>query len=64
MWKKSSPLPGFEPVTFQVTVHEANDIPICHCAFVPNLTFIIVESAPRPQGLKVGKVISPLQVIV
>ena len=32
--KKYSPLPGFEPTTYQVTVYEAADTPICHRASV------------------------------
>ena len=32
--KKNSPLPGFEPTTYQVTVYEADNISMCHRASV------------------------------
>ena len=32
--EKFSPLRGFEPATYQVTVYEADDIPMCHRASV------------------------------
>ena len=34
IWKKSSHLRGFEPTTYQVTVYDAVDIPMCHRASV------------------------------
>ena len=34
--EKFSPLPGFEPTTYQVIVYEADDIPMCHRAYVTN----------------------------
>ena len=44
--EKLSPLPGFEPTTYQVAVYEADDIPMCHRASVLILQLFDTWTSP------------------